>query len=54
MLTTPAPRLLRLTGLYESSAIRRLADGRLRVVQDEKCHSFSLVTVLASGAAAMG
>ena len=45
--TTPA--FLPLTGLYEPSAIQQLADGRFLVVEDEKQHSFSLVTISASG-----
>jgi hypothetical protein len=45
--TTPA--FLHLTGLYEPSAIQQLADGRFLVVEDEKEHSFSLVTISAGG-----
>ena len=45
--TTPA--FLPLTGLYEPSAIQQLADGRFLVVEDEKQHSFSLVSINASG-----
>ena len=40
---------LPLTGLYEPSAIQQLPDGRFLVVEDEKEHSFSLVTLDASG-----
>ena len=40
---------LPLTGLYEPSAIQQLPDGRFLVVEDEKKHSFSLVTLGASG-----
>ena len=36
---------LPLTGLYEPSAIQGLADGRFLVVEDEKEHPFSLVTI---------
>jgi len=38
-----------LTGLYEPSAIQQLADGRFLVVEDEKSHPFSLVTISAAG-----
>jgi hypothetical protein len=34
-----------LDGLYEPSAIQQLADGRFLVAEDEKEHSFSLVTI---------
>ena len=46
-----APAFQPLTGLYESSAIQQLPDGRFLVVEDEKDHSFinSLVTFSASG-----
>jgi hypothetical protein len=37
------------TGLYEPSAIQQLPDGRFLVVEDEKDHSFSLVTIAANG-----
>jgi Thiolase, C-terminal domain len=40
---------LPLTGLYEPSAIQRLADGRFLVVEDEKEHPFSLVTISPNG-----
>ncbi len=40
---------LPLTGLYESSAIQGLADGRFLVVEDEKEHPFSLVTISPNG-----
>jgi hypothetical protein len=36
---------LALTGLYEPSAIQQFSDGRFRVVEDEKQHPISLVTV---------
>jgi Protein of unknown function (DUF3616) len=39
------PAFQPLTGLYEPSAIRQLPDGRLLVVEDEKNHPFSLVTI---------
>ena len=44
-----APTFQPLTGLYEPSAIQRLPDGRFLVVEDEKDHSFSLLTLSASG-----
>jgi len=34
-----------LTGIYEPSAIQQLPDGRFLVVEDEKKHPFSLVTI---------
>ena len=40
---------LPLTGLYEPSAIQQLADGRFLVVEDEKEHPFSLVTISPNG-----
>lgn len=43
------PTFLPLTGLYEPSAIAQLADGRFLIVEDEKKHSFSVVTLGASG-----
>ena len=48
-LTPPAPQFRPLTGLYEPSAIQQLADGRFLVVEDEKEHPFSLVTLSADG-----
>jgi hypothetical protein len=44
---TPAFRPL--TGLYEPSAIQQLPDGRFLVVEDEKNHPLSLVTIGADG-----
>ncbi len=38
-----------LTDIYEPSAIQQLADGRFLVVEDEKKHPFSLVTIDATG-----
>ena len=38
-----------LTGLYEPSAIEQLPDGRFLVVEDEKQHPFSLVTLSPDG-----
>jgi hypothetical protein len=46
---SPTPAFLPLTGLYEPSAIQQLPDGRFLVVEDEKEHSFSLVTLSADG-----
>jgi len=40
---------LALTGIYEPSAIQQLADGRFLVVEDEKQHPFSLVTIHPDG-----
>jgi len=37
------------TGLYEPSAIQQLPDGRFMVVEDEKSHPCSLVTIAADG-----
>ena len=49
MLATTPPKFQPLTGLYEPSAIQQLPDGRFLVVEDEKDHSFSLVTIAANG-----
>lgn len=38
-----------LTGIYEPSAIQQLVDGRFLVVEDEKQHPFSVVSMDASG-----
>ncbi len=38
-----------LTGIYEPSAIQQLPDGRFLVVEDEKQHPLSLVTIGADG-----
>ena len=43
------PAFAPLTGLYEPSAIQQLPDGRFLVVEDEEDHSFSLLTLSASG-----
>lgn len=43
------PTFLPLTGVYEPSAIQQLADGRFLVVEDEKDHPFSLVTLHPDG-----
>ena len=44
-----APAFQPLTGVYEPSAIRQLPDGRFLVVEDEKSHPLSLVTIGADG-----
>ena len=49
MTSNAAPTFQPLTGLYEPSAIQQLPDGRFLVVEDEKDHSFSLVTLSANG-----
>jgi hypothetical protein len=38
-----------LTGIYEPSAVLQLPDGRFLVVEDEKAHPLSLVTIDAAG-----
>jgi len=38
-----------LTGLYEPSGVQQLSDGRFLVVEDEKQHPFSLVTISPDG-----
>ncbi len=43
------PQFLPLTGLYEPSAIQQLPDGRFLVVEDEKEHPFSLVSLAKDG-----
>lgn len=43
------PAFQPLTGIYEPSAIQQLPDGRFLVVEDEKKHPFSLVTLGADG-----
>jgi hypothetical protein len=45
-----SPAFKPLPGIYEPSAIQQLPDGRFLVVEDEKEHPFSLVTVGADGA----
>ena len=44
-----APTFRPLTGIYEPSAIQQLPDGRFLVVEDEKDHPLSLVTIGADG-----
>ena len=47
--SSAAPVFCPLAGLFEPSAIQQLPDGRLLVVEDEKDHSLSLLTLSASG-----
>ncbi len=49
MTAHPTPAFLPLTGIYEPSAIQQLADGRFLVVEDEKQHPFSLVSINLDG-----
>ena len=49
MMPNTLPSFVPLTGLYEPSAIQQLPDGRFLVVEDEKEHSLSLVSLDASG-----
>lgn len=49
MTPNTVPSFLPLNGLYEPSDMRQLPDGRFLVVEDEKGHSFSLVTLNADG-----
>jgi hypothetical protein len=49
MMPNLAPTFQPLTGLYEPSAIQQLPDGRFLVVEDEKDHSFSLLTLKPNG-----
>jgi len=44
-----APAFQPLTGVYEPSAIQQLLDGRFLVVEDEKSHPLSLITIGADG-----
>ena len=46
------PAFRPLTGLYEPSAIQQLPAGRFIVVEDEKSHPLSLVTIGADGSVA--
>lgn len=45
-----SPLFRALDGLYEPSAIQQLADGRFLVLEDEKTHPFTLVTIGPDGA----
>ena len=47
------PAFRPLTGLYEPSAIQQLPAGRFIVVEDEKSHPLSLVTIGADGSVAV-
>ena len=44
-----APAFRPLPGIFEPSAIQQLPDGRFLVVEDEKDHPLSLVTIGADG-----
>jgi hypothetical protein len=45
MMPSAVPHFLPMMGLYEPSAIQQLADGRFLVVEDEKQHSFNVVSI---------
>ena len=49
MTPNAAPRFTPLTGLYEPSAIVQVPDGRFLIVEDEKDHPFSLVSLEHNG-----
>jgi hypothetical protein len=49
MTTQTAPAFQPLTGTFEPSAIQQLPDGRFLVVEDEKSHPFSVLTIDAAG-----
>ena len=49
MTNDQAPAFQPLTGIYEPSAIQQLPDGRFLVVEDEKSHPLSLVSIGADG-----
>ena len=49
MIDDTVPGFRPLTGIYEPSAIQQLPDGRFLVVEDEKDHPLSLVTIGADG-----
>ena len=49
MTNDQVPAFQPLTGIYEPSAIQQLPDGRFLVVEDEKSHPLSLVTIGADG-----
>lgn len=51
MTSNTRPAFQPLTGLYEPSAIQQLPDGRFLVVEDEKAHTFSLLTLQCDGTA---
>ena len=46
---TDPPTFRPLAGLHEPSGIQQLPDGRFLVVEDEKAHPFSLLTIHADG-----
>ena len=50
MTQNDSPLFRALDGLYEPSAIQQLADGRFLVLEDEKTHPFSLLTIGPDGA----
>ena len=49
MTTDQVPAFRPLTGIYEPSAVQQLQDGRFLVVEDEKEHPLSLVTIDTDG-----
>lgn len=49
MLRDDTLRFQTLTGIYEPSGIRQLADGRFIVVEDEEWRPLSLLTIAADG-----
>lgn len=52
MTMNSTPEFHTLTGIYEPSAIQQLPDGRFLVLEDEKEHPFSLVTIGPDGTVA--
>ena len=52
MTLNSTPEFRTLTGLYEPSAIQQLPDGRFLVLEDEKEHPFSLITIGSDGTVA--
>ena len=49
MTNEQGPAFKPLTGIFEPSAIQQLPDGRFLVVEDEKSHPLSLVTIGSDG-----
>ncbi|MDM0112007.1 DUF3616 domain-containing protein [Variovorax sp. J22R133] len=49
MANKASPAFQSLTGIYEPSGIQQLPDGRFLVVEDEKEHPFSLITIGVDG-----
>ncbi len=43
------PEFLPLTGVYEPSAVQQLADGRFLIIEDDKKHPFTLLTLSLDG-----